>query len=134
MEEQKQKIENALQTVRSSLEEGILPGGGSFYLYLREELSNWAYLNLIGEEFIASYILVQSLFRPFQELFENTNNREKSYRVSEKLFELGYPYGYNLLDEKFVNTLEDGLVDSSKSVRGILWNSISIISTLITSE
>lgn len=134
MEEQKQKIENALQTVRSSLEEGILPGGGSFYLYLREELSNWAYLNLIGEEFIASFIIGESLFRPFQELFQNTNNQDKIYGVSQKLFELGYPYGYDLIEEKIVNTLEDGLVDSSKSVRGVLWNSISIISTLITSE
>ena len=134
MEEQKQKIENALQTVRSSLEEGILPGGGSFYLHLREELSNWSSLNLIGEELIASYIILESLIRPFEELFRNTNNEEKMYLISEKLLVLGYPYGYNLMDDKIVHTFEEGLVDSSKSVRAILWNSISIISTLITSE
>ena len=134
MEEQKQKIENALQTIKSCLEEGILPGGGSFYLHLREELSNWAYLNLIGEELIASFIISESLLRPFQELFMNTNNQSKTFQISEKLLQLGYPFGYDLLENKIVNTFEEGLIDSSKSVRGILWNSISIISTLITSE
>ena len=59
---------------------------------------------------------------------------KKMFKISEKLLQLGYPYGYNLMDEKIVNTLKDGLIDSSKSVRAILWNSISIISTLITSE
>ena len=33
IEEQRKKVENALSTVKSSLEEGILPGGGAFYLY-----------------------------------------------------------------------------------------------------
>ena len=134
MEEQKQKIENALQTVKSSLEEGILPGGGAFYLHLRDELSNWASLNLIGDEFLSSFIVLQTLFRPFQELLNNTNNQQKTFQILGDILQLGYPYGYNLLDEKIVDTFENGLVDSSKSVRAILWNSISIISTLITSE
>ena len=134
IEEQKQKIENALQTVRSSLEEGILPGGGSFYLHLRDELSNWASLNLIGEELIASFIIIESMKRPFEELFRNTNKEEKMYSILEELSTLGYPYAYNLIENKMVDAFQEGLVDSSKSVRAILWNSISIISTLITSE
>jgi len=134
MEEQKQKIENALQTVKSSLEEGVLPGGGAFYLHLRDELSNWSSLNLIGDEFISSFIVLETLLRPFEELLINTNNQQKTFQILENILKLGYPYGYNLVEEKIVNTFENGLVDSSKSVRAILWNSISIISTLITSE
>ena len=37
IEEQRRKIENVMNTIKSGLEEGILPGGGSFYLYLREK-------------------------------------------------------------------------------------------------
>jgi chaperonin GroEL (HSP60 family) len=33
-----------------------------------------------------------------------------------------------------LNTINEGLVDSAKSVRAILWNSISIVSLIITSE
>lgn len=133
-EEQRQKIENALQTIKSSLEEGIVPGGGTFYLYLREEINNWASFNLIGEELIASFIIMNSLFRPFEELFKNTNNESVFFKVSEELKTLNYPYAYNFIERKIVHTLNEGLIDSAKSVRAILWNSISLISTIITSE
>jgi len=132
IEEQRQKIENSINTIRSSLEEGFVPGGGSFYLYLQNEVSNWAYLNLIGDEFFSSLIVKESLFRPFEELFENTNTPR--YQISQNLLKLGYPYGYNLTEKKIVHTLNEGLIDSAKSVRSILWNSFTIVSTIITSE
>jgi chaperonin GroEL len=132
IEEERQKLENAINTLKSSLEEGILPGGGSFYFHLREEITNWSYLNLIGDEFFASQIILDALQRPLKELLENTNN--STYLVSENLANLGYPYGYNLTEKKYCNTLESGLLDSAKSVRAILWNAITIVSTIITSD
>jgi chaperonin GroEL len=132
IEEQRKKVENAINTIRSSLEEGILPGGGSFYLYLRNELANWGSLNLIGEEIFAIQIVSTGLIKPFKELFNNNNL--PSYYINEELNELGYPYAYDLVQKKIVNTLTNGLLDSAKTVRAILWNSISIVSTLITSD
>jgi chaperonin GroEL len=132
IEEERQKIENAVTNVRASLEEGILPGGGMFYLYLKEELESWSYLNLIGEEIFSAQIVSDALIRPFYELFNNTNISR--YQISQNLATLGYPYGYDVVSQKIVNTLEEGLVDSAKSVRAILWNSITIICTLILSE
>ena len=132
IEEQRQKVENSISTLKSALEEGILPGGGCIYLHLREEITNWSSLNLIGDEIFATQIVLEALLRPFEELFNNTNT--SSYQISQKLEALGYPYAYNLTEQKVVNSLEEGLVDSAKSVRAILWNSISIVSTIITSE
>jgi chaperonin GroEL len=134
IEEQRSKIENVIQTIKSSLEEGILPGGGCFYFFLREELLNWASLNLVGEEILASLVIGQSLVTPFQQLCLNTNQENLIFLVGEKIGKLGYPYGYNVQEKKIVHTFETGLVDSSKSIRAILWNSISIVSTIITSE
>ena len=132
IEEQRQKVENAISTIRSSLEEGFVPGGGAFYLYLQNELTNWSYLNLVGEEIFSSQILNEALSRPFEELFENTNTPR--YQIFQNLLKLGYPYGYNLNEKKIVHTINEGLIDSAKSVRTILWNSITIVSTIITSE
>jgi len=132
IEEERQKVENAITSVRAALEEGVVPGGGMFYLYLQQELKNWSYLNLIGEEIFSAQIVTDALLRPFHELFSNTNTSR--YQISKKLSLLGYPYGYNLINQEVVDTLEKGLVDSSKSVRAILWNSITIISTIIISE
>jgi chaperonin GroEL len=132
IEEQRKKIENSINTIRSSLEEGILPGGGAFYLYLRNELKNWSSLNLIGEEIFASQVVSSALLRPFKELFNNNNL--PSYYIQEDLNKLGYPYAYDLKEKKFVNSLSEGLLDSAKTIRAILWNSITIVSTIITSE
>lgn len=132
IEEQRKKAENAVMTVKSALEEGILPGGGSFYLHLRNELLHWSSLNLIGEEIFASQIIMDSLIRPFQELCNNTNT--PSYHIKEKLYQLGYPYGYNVIEHKIINTFENSLFDSSKTIRSILWNSLSIVGTIITSD
>jgi len=132
IEEERQKIENAINTIKSSLEEGIVPGGGISYLYLREELKHWSYLNLIGEEIYSTQIVMDALLRPFDELFNNTNTSKN--QIFQQISFLGYPYGYNLLDQKIVHTFQTGLVDSTKSVRSILWNSLTLVSTIITSE
>jgi chaperonin GroEL len=132
IEELRQKIENAVNTIKSSLEEGVVPGGGIIYLTLAEELRNWAYLNLIGEEIFALQIVSEGLKRPFDELFNNTNTPK--YKIFQELSKLGYPYGYDLINKKFINTFKSGLLDSTKSVRSILWNSLTIIATLISSE
>jgi chaperonin GroEL len=132
IEEERQKVESAINTIKSSLEEGILPGGGSFYLYLQNEILSWSQMNLIGDEVFAGQILSETLVRPFNELCINTNIEK--YEISQNLLKLGYPFGYNLIDKKIVETIKEGLVDSAKSVRAILWNSITIVSTIITSE
>lgn len=132
IEEERKKVENSLTTIKASLEEGIVPGGGIFYFYLRDELKNWSYLNLIGDEIFSSQITMNALEKPFYELCNNTNTT--SYSILENLKKVGYPYAYNLVDKKIVHSINSGLVDSAKSVRAILWNSLSIISTLLTSE
>ena len=55
------KSRKCYSTIRSSLEEGFVPGGGSFYLYLQNELSNWSYLNLVGEEIFSSQIFILAM-------------------------------------------------------------------------
>jgi len=132
IDEERQKVEKAITTIRASLEEGMVPGGGIFYFYLKEELKNWAYLNLVGDEIFAAQIVGDALLRPFDELFANTNTSK--YKILEKINKLGYPYGYNLMDQQIIQTFEKGLVDSSKSVRSILWNALTIVSTIITSD
>jgi chaperonin GroEL len=130
--EQRQKVEKAVQTIQGALEEGILPGGGAFYLTLREEVRNWSALNLWGDEFYASIILLECLKKPFEELFENNNF--SSFFIFEQISKEKYPVRYDLLKKIFLQKLEEGVVDSTKSIRSILWNSLSLVSLIITSE
>lgn len=132
MDELRQKIENLILTLKSSLEEGFVPGGGVFYLFLADEITNWSYMNLIGEEIFSAQIISNSLKKPFEELFENTNT--SPYQILQTLSKLGYPFAYDLREKKIVNCIEVGLIDAAKSVRASLWNSITTTSLLITSE
>ena len=72
------------------------------------------------------------MLRPFRELFNNNNL--PSYYIQEDLTKLGYPYSYDLNKKKIVDSFLDGLLDSAKTIRAILWNSITIVSTIITSD
>lgn len=126
----RQKVENTITTLRSTLEEGFLPGGSCFFTTLSNEVLNWGTMNLVGEEIFAAQIVSDALLKPQKELLRNILFQPK---VQLQLYTLGYPYSYNLLDEKIVNTLETNLIDSTKAIRGSLWNSITMISTLITS-
>jgi hypothetical protein len=62
------------------------------------------------------------------------NTNHSKYLIQEEIKKVGYPNAYNVLDKKIVNAFESGLLDSAKSVRAALWNSITIVSTLITSD
>jgi chaperonin GroEL (HSP60 family) len=119
-------------TVRSSLEEGVIPGAGVFYLSLQEELTQWSSLNLVGDEFFASFIVHDSLAKPFSELCENANLSK--FSILQKIQKLGYPYGFDMRKQQIVNCFQAGLIDSAKSVRAVLWNSLSIVATILISE
>lgn len=142
-EELKQKVESTIQTIKSSLESGFLPGGGCFYLFLAEEVPYWSSLNLIGEEIFAGNIVMESLTKPFEELLKNNLNlTNQSFfsptfnyaNILNKVKVLGYPYAFDLIEEKIVNTLDSNLIDSAKSIRASLWNSLTIVSLIITTE
>jgi chaperonin GroEL (HSP60 family) len=55
-------------------------------------------------------------------------------QILEKVLKEGYPYTYDVLGKEVVNSIKCGIVDSAKSVRAILWNSLTIVSTIITSD
>jgi chaperonin GroEL len=130
IEEERKKIENAIIMVKSSLEEGLLIGGGSFYLELKDELKNWAYLNLIGDELFASQIVIKSLNLPFNLLLKNNNII--NHKIFEKLSISRYPYVYNLLSKEIEKSTS--VLDGAKSIRAILWNSLTLVATILPTE
>lgn len=133
LNEMRQKIENSVITLKATLEEGFLPGGGSFFVYLSQNLFVWSSLNLIGEEIFAGQILEKVLLKPQAELLSNISKKEEKEKIQIELQKLSYPYAYHLIEQKIVNTLESSNVaDSTKAIRGSLWNAITMSATIIT--
>jgi chaperonin GroEL len=130
--ELQEKIQNSLETIKAGIEEGLLGGGGSFYSSLPEEVENWGVLNLIGEEIFSAQIVSKILKKPMEELIK-TSQPKFFAKIISNIEKQGYPFAYDILKKDIFNTLEIGLVDSAKSVRGILWNSLTLVSLMATS-
>lgn len=128
---ERKKVENILTLVGATLEEGLLPGGGSAYLYLKEELKNWAYVNLVGDQIHATQLVSESLTAIPLELFKNANI--KTYGMWDSIISLGFPFSYNVIEKQIVNSFNNGLLDSAKQVRASIWNSLTISATIISS-
>jgi chaperonin GroEL len=127
---EKQNLENLFCLIQSSLEEGIVPGGGTFFFLLKNEVFNWSYLNLIGDEIFSIQIFLKSILICFKTLCINSNF--SIWEILKNLEIQGYPFAYDFKRKKIVNSLTDGLIDSSKCIRYILWNSIINTSNLLT--
>jgi len=125
----KKKIEQSLETLKSSIEEGIIPGGNTVYFAYSKELSYWSLTNLIGDEIICSK-LVNSLLKNLFSEFSIYN--PKNYKISNELKTLEKSvYTYNFTKKRMVNCFKDGLIDSSKVIRGVFWNSLSLVSNIL---
>ena len=128
--EDKKHLEKIPLAIRSTLEEGYVIGGGSFYLYLSEEIKYWSTMNLIGDEIYASKIVINSLKKLFFALY----SKEKfgAFLIFQNLVKNGYPLTYNMVEKNNRITFDSILIDPSKNLRLLFLNSFSMLSTLIT--
>lgn len=132
MIEKKLRIEDALNATKAAVEEGIVPGGGIALLVCQEKLDELIASLENKEEKIGASIIYDALSVPFNQIIENCGfDPSDKYN---KLIELGYPMGYDALNNKFVDMFEEGIVDPTKVTRSALENAISISATLLTTE
>lgn len=125
----KKKIDYSLETLKAAMEEGIIPGGNSIYFAYCKELMYWSTTNLIGDEVICTKLMFTLLKNLFQEFSSFTNKNLKLYSHLKKLNKLFYTY--NFTKKRIVNCFKDGLVDSSKVIRGVFWNSLTLVSSIL---
>uniref|UniRef100_A0A7C6AGK9 Chaperonin GroEL n=1 Tax=candidate division WOR-3 bacterium TaxID=2052148 RepID=A0A7C6AGK9_UNCW3 len=129
MKEKKARVEDALHATKAAAEEGIVPGGGVALIRCIPELEK---LKLSGDQQIGVEIVKRALEEPARQLAENAG-KEGSVIVEQIKKEKGN-IGFNLLNEKFEDLVEAGIIDPTKVVRTALQNAASIASLLVTTE
>jgi len=129
MKEKKARVEDALHATKAAAEEGIVPGGGVALIRCIPELEK---LKLPGDQQIGVEIVKRALEEPARQLAENAG-KEGSVIVEQIKKEKGN-IGFNLLNEKFEDLVEAGIIDPTKVVRTALQNAASIASLLVTTE
>ena len=131
MKEKKLRIEDALAATRAAVEEGIVPGGGTAFINVLPKVE--ALLTTVsGDEKTGVQIILKALEEPVKQIAYNAG-LEGSVIVNQvKLSPAGV--GFDALNEKYVNMLEEGIVDPAKVTRSALQNAASISSILLTTE
>jgi chaperonin GroEL len=135
MKEKKHRVEDALSATRAAVEEGIVAGGGVALINAMASLDG---LKVDGDDAKTGVNIVRkSLEVPMRRISENAgfdgsvvveNVRQAQTKEKNKKF------GFDVLQEKYVDMVKSGVIDPAKVTRGALENATSIAAMILTTE
>jgi chaperonin GroEL len=129
--EKKDRIEDAVLSVRAAIREGFIAGGGTALLRARRNLS---YDTIKGTEFMAGQeIVFTALDKPFMQICENAGVKGGDMLI-EVLKEANPNVGYNAQTETVEDLVQSGIIDATKVIKTALINATSVAGTLLTAE
>lgn len=132
LKEKKHRIEDALSATKAAVEEGIVAGGGVTLLRASEVLKKFEE-TLEGEKKIGAMIVRKALVEPVKMICQNAGI-EGSVVINNILSNSDKAYGYDALNDRYINMFEAGIIDPTKVTRSALQNAASIASMLLTTN
>ena len=135
MKEKKLRIEDALNATKAAIEEGIVAGGGCALLALSSYL--YSIIEQITDQEIRKgmSIVYAALEEPFGQIIENAGlNVDEIVDKVDAAQKNNINAGFNAYTGKYVDMLEDGVLDPVKVTRTALQNAASIAGVFITTE
>lgn len=131
MKEKKLRIEDALAATKAAVEEGIVPGGGTVLIDSINDLVDFI-SELEGDEKTGANIVAKALEAPAKQIAMNAG--VEGSVIVNKILEVEIGIGYDALNNRFVNMIDNGIVDPTKVTRSALENAASIASMILTTE
>ncbi len=131
VKERKDRVEDALNSTRAAVEEGVVAGGGCALLYASQELDK---LQVKGSDQKAGVNIVKkALEAPIRQITANAG--VDGSVVVGKLLEGKKPsQGYDAQEEEYCDMFKKGIIDPTKVVRTALQDAASIAGILVTTE
>ncbi|MEY8236334.1 chaperonin GroEL [Lachnospiraceae bacterium 66-29] len=131
MKESKLRMEDALNSTRAAVEEGIIAGGGSAYVHAAKEVAALAE-TLEGDEKTGAKVILKALESPLFYIVANAGL--EGAVIINKVKESEPGVGFDAAKEEYVNMVSAGILDPVKVTRSALQNATSVASTLLTTE
>lgn len=129
LKERKLRIEDALNSTRAAVEEGIVAGGGTAFMNIYEKVAK---IEAEGDIATGINIVLKALEAPVRQIAENAG-LEGSIIV-ERLKNADIGVGFNAATNEWVNMLEAGIVDPTKVTRSSLQHAASVAAMFLTTE
>ncbi|HDH7012121.1 chaperonin GroEL [Staphylococcus aureus] len=129
LKERKLRIEDALNSTRAAVEEGIVAGGGTALVNVYQKVSE---IEAEGDIETGVNIVLKALTAPVRQIAGNAG-LEGSVIV-ERLKNAEPGVGFNAATNEWVNMLEAGIVDPTKVTRSALQHAASVAAMFLTTE
>ena len=132
MKEKKLRIEDALNSTRAAVEEGIVAGGGTVFVNVIPAVE--ALLDTVeGDEKTGVRIVAKALEAPIRQIAANAGLDGSV--ILEKVRSSGKTgYGFDAYKEEYCDMVSAGIVDPTKVTRSALENAASVSSMVLTTE
>lgn len=131
VKERKDRVEDALNSTKAAVEEGIVLGGGTALLRATKVLDNVKVAN--NDQEVGVSIIRKALSAPFKQIVDNSG--EDGSVVAGRILEnYADEYGYDAQNDMYVNMFEAGIIDPTLVVRSALQDAASVAGLLITTE
>jgi len=129
LKERKLRIEDALNSTRAAVEEGIVSGGG---VALLNVYSRVAELQEEGDIATGINIVLRAMEEPVRTIAHNAGLEGSVIVDRLKREEVGT--GFNAANGEWVNMIQAGIVDPTKVTRSALQNAASVAAMFLTTE
>ena len=131
LKEKKHRIEDAVQTTKAAIEEGVVAGGG-VTLLRAEAAAASAADDLDHDEVTGAGIVSRSLASPLSQIAVNAGL--EGGVVVEKVRSLDGPNGLNAETGEYEDLIAAGIIDAAKVTRSALQNAASSAALFLTTE
>ena len=131
MKSRKEALEDAINSTKAAMAEGIVPGGGLTLLRAIDSL-DLVEASTEGDERTGIRILRKALEAPTRQIAENSG-ADGGVVVAQMRAGTGN-YGFDAARGQYVDLVEAGIIDPTKVVRTALENAVSVASLLLLTE
>ncbi|MGZ6931402.1 MAG: chaperonin GroEL, partial [Acidimicrobiia bacterium] len=131
LKEKKHRIEDAVQTTKAAVEEGVVPGGG--VALLRAQAKVYALADTLkGDEATGAHLVGRALEEPLKQIALNAGL--EGGVIVEKVRNLKGANGLNAGTGEYEDLVKAGVIDAAKVTRSALQNAASIAALFLTTE
>jgi len=128
------RYEDAVNSVKTGLEKGTLPGGGAALLYVALNHQDEILSSLEDkDERLGGEIVFKALPKPIEQIARNggVNGPTVVERIRKKNT---WGYGYNAATNQYEDLIEAGVIDSAAVVVSSIVNAASIAALVLTTD
>tara|TARA_R100000541_G_scaffold1884_2_gene6894 strand:+ start:2386 stop:3906 length:1521 start_codon:yes stop_codon:yes gene_type:complete len=129
LKETKARVDDALNTTKAAIKEGVVIGGGMTFLKVSRLIDEYP---MKGAGVAAQEVLVAALHAPVLQLGSNAGVDPQGL-LDNLLGQVG-DYGFNAKTRQFGNLREQGVLDAASVLKSSLRSAVSIASMVILTE